>query len=85
MADLTGAVKTPAAAAEPALSDAERPKNEARRATKKLKLIPPPRWHRGAELLLRIFALSAVAAIALIFIFVAKEALPLFYDHEVKS
>ena len=30
-------------------------------------------------------AFTAVAAIVLIFVFVAKEALPLFYDHEVRS
>jgi phosphate transport system permease protein len=52
---------------------------------KKLVLIAPPRWHRPAEILLRVWAFSAVAAIALIFIFVAKQALPLFYDHEVRS
>jgi phosphate transport system permease protein len=48
-------------------------------------LAPPPRWHRAAEWLLRVSAFTAVAAIVLIFIFVAKQALPLFYDHEVRS
>jgi phosphate transport system permease protein len=52
---------------------------------KRLVLLPPPRWHRPAELLLRFWAFSAVAAIALIFVFVTKQALPLFYDHEVRS
>jgi phosphate transport system permease protein len=47
--------------------------------------VAPPRWHRAAEWLLRVWAFAAVAAIALIFIFVAKQALPLFYDHEVRS
>jgi phosphate transport system permease protein len=51
----------------------------------KLVLTPPPAWHRPAELALRILALSAIAAIVLIFVFVTKEALPLFYDHEVRS
>jgi phosphate transport system permease protein len=34
---------------------------------------------------LRVWAFAAVAAIVLIFVFVAKEALPLFYDHEIRS
>jgi phosphate transport system permease protein len=51
----------------------------------KLVLKLPPRWHRGAEWLLRVAAFAAVAAIILIFVFVAKEALPLFYDHEIRS
>lgn len=52
---------------------------------KPLVLLPPPRWHRGAEWLLRIFAFGAVAAIFLIFVFVAKEALPLFFSHDVRA
>jgi phosphate transport system permease protein len=52
---------------------------------RKLVLVLPPRWHRWAESLLRVSALLAIAAIVLIFVFVAKEALPLFYDHEVRS
>ena len=51
----------------------------------RLVLTPPPRWHRAAEILLRVWAFSAVLAIALIFLFVTKQALPLFYDHEVRS
>src|SRR5688572_32384397 len=51
----------------------------------KVKLTPPPRWHGAAEYVLRVAAFTAVAAIVLIFVFVAKEALPLFYDHEVRS
>jgi phosphate transport system permease protein len=43
------------------------------------------RWERLAELGLRLMAYSAIAAIAFIFIFVFKEALPLFYDHEVRK
>jgi phosphate transport system permease protein len=52
---------------------------------RRLVLVPPPRWHRAAEVLLRVWAFTAVLAIALIFVFVAKQALPLFYDHEVRS
>jgi phosphate transport system permease protein len=51
----------------------------------KVTLKPPPRWHAAAERVLRVAAFLAVAAIILIFVFVAKEALPLFYDHEVRS
>jgi phosphate transport system permease protein len=53
--------------------------------SRKLVLVLPPRWHRFAEMALRLSAMVAVAAIVLIFVFVAKEALPLFYDHEVRS
>jgi len=48
------------------------------------RLVGPPRWHRGAEVLLRVAAFSAVAAILLIFAFVAKEALPLYFDEEIR-
>jgi phosphate transport system permease protein len=51
----------------------------------RLTLAAPPRWHRAAEALLRLGALSSVIAIALIFVFVTKQALPLFHDHEVRS
>jgi len=43
------------------------------------------RWEHLAELGLRVMAFSAIAAIVFIFIFVVKEALPLFYDHEVQK
>ena len=43
------------------------------------------RWEWIAEGGLRLLAFSAVAAILFIFIFVVKEALPLFYDHEVRQ
>jgi phosphate transport system permease protein len=43
------------------------------------------RWERVAESGLRVMAFSAIAAIVFIFIFVMKEALPLFYDHEVRQ
>lgn len=46
-----------------------------------------PAWHHVAEVMIRVLALTAIAAIILIFAFVAKEALPLFYSdviqHEV--
>jgi len=51
----------------------------------KLELEPAPFWHRLAEWALRILATSAVVAIALILIFIAKEALPLFYDAAVRA
>src|SRR5687767_7779856 len=43
----------------------------------------PPRWHRVAEILIRVMALSALAAVVLIFAFVAREALPLFFNEEI--
>jgi phosphate transport system permease protein len=42
-----------------------------------------PRWHRVAELAIRVVAMTAIAAIILIFAFVAKEALPLFFSDHV--
>lgn len=48
-----------------------------------LNLKAPPRWHDAAEWLLKALAFSAIAAVALIFVFVAKEALPLFFSAEV--
>jgi phosphate transport system permease protein len=46
-----------------------------------------PRWHVLAERAIAIAALSAVAAIALIFVFIAREALPMVWEadfhHEV--
>jgi phosphate transport system permease protein len=82
---LTGAVETgplpvPVAAVEP---DATRAQVVGTR--KKLVLTLPPRWHRPAEAALRFWAFAAVAAIVLIFVFVAKEALPIFYDKEVRA
>ena len=49
----------------------------------RLVLSSPPRWHRVAEIMIRVLALSAIAAVVLIFAFVAREALPLFTSHEV--
>jgi len=53
-------------------------------AAGKLQLRAPPRWHRLAEAVLRVLAFSAIAAIVLIFVFVAKEALPLLWDEEIR-
>jgi len=49
----------------------------------KLVLRSPPRWHHVAELSLKVMAFTAIAAVTLIFVFVAKEALPLFWSDEV--
>jgi phosphate transport system permease protein len=50
----------------------------------RLMLAPAPFWHRAAEGLLRVLAVSAVLAIILILVFIAKEAAPLFYSGEVR-
>ncbi len=39
-----------------------------------------PLWHRLAESLIKIIALSAIAAVVLIFAFIAQEAMPLILD-----
>jgi len=41
-----------------------------------------PLWHRVAERLIAILALAAVLAIALIFIFIAREAVPMLWEAE---
>lgn len=41
-----------------------------------------PWWHRAAERTIAVFALAAIAAIALIFIFIAREALPMLWEAE---
>ncbi len=38
----------------------------------------PPAWHRVAEIAIKVTALTAIVAIALIFVFIALESLPLF-------
>lgn len=47
-----------------------------------------PLWHKLAERLIALLAMSAVAAIVLIFVFIAREALPMFWEasfaHEVR-
>jgi phosphate transport system permease protein len=51
----------------------------------RLRLAAAPFWHRLAEWGLRILATSAVLAIALILIFIAKEALPLLTSAAVRA
>ncbi len=51
----------------------------------KLTLAPAPFWHRGIEWLLRGLAVSAIVAIVLILVFIAKEAAPIFYDTAVRA
>jgi phosphate transport system permease protein len=51
----------------------------------KLTLLPAPKWHAAVEWALRVFAASAVLAIALILIFIAKEAAPIFYSVAVRA
>lgn len=41
-----------------------------------------PIWHRVAERMIAVLALGAIAAIALIFIFIAREAVPMFWEPE---
>ncbi len=65
---------------EPAAAAAPRATSPARRITR-----PPPRWHAFAEGSIRVIALSAIAAVVLIFAFVAKEALPLLFSKTVHS
>jgi phosphate transport system permease protein len=61
------------------------PAGTRRTASRQSKLIlsAPPRWHRAAEVLIRVLALTAIAAVVLIFAFVAREALPLFFSGEI--
>ncbi len=51
----------------------------------KLILAPAPLWHRAAEWTLRCLAVSAVVAIILILVFIAKEAAPIFYSGAVRA
>ena len=51
----------------------------------KLTLAPAPLWHRAAEWTLRCLAVSAVLAIVLILVFIAKEAAPIFYSGAVRA
>jgi phosphate transport system permease protein len=50
----------------------------------RLVLSPAPAWHRAAEWVLRILAVSAVVAVVLILVFIAKEAAPIFYSATVR-
>jgi phosphate transport system permease protein len=51
----------------------------------RLTLKPAPRWHVAVEWSLRVLAASAVLAIALILVFIAKEAAPIFYSAGVRA
>jgi phosphate transport system permease protein len=50
----------------------------------RLELARAPRWHNVVEGALRVLAGTAVVAIALILIFIAKEAAPLFYSSAIR-
>lgn len=41
-----------------------------------------PLWHRIAEKTIAVLALTAIAAIALIFVFIAREAIPMFWESD---
>ncbi|MDH3726700.1 MAG: hypothetical protein OER77_04140, partial [Myxococcales bacterium] len=41
-----------------------------------------PLWHRVAEKTIAVLALTAIAAIALIFVFIAREAIPMFWESD---
>jgi len=41
-----------------------------------------PLWHRLAEKTIAVLALTAIAAIALIFVFIAREAIPMFWESD---
>lgn len=51
--------------------------------TTRLRLVAPPRWHRVVEVGIRVLALFAIAAVVLIFAFVAREALPLLFSEKI--
>jgi hypothetical protein len=51
----------------------------------RLMLAPAPFWHRAAEWMLHALAITAVIAIVLILVFIAKEAAPIFYSKEVRG
>jgi phosphate transport system permease protein len=51
----------------------------------RLVLARAPLWHRAAEWLLHALAVSAVIAIILILVFIAKEAAPIFYSKVVRA
>jgi phosphate transport system permease protein len=59
------------------------PAQEPAAAPRRPPLAPAPAWHRAAEVLLRVMAFTAIAALVLIFVFLAREALPLFSSEEV--
>lgn len=61
----------------------ERGVSRPRRAKPKLaSSFRTPLWHRVAERAIAVLALAAIAAIALIFIFIAREAVPMLWEVE---
>lgn len=69
--------------AEPSGRATGRPPGKAK--SKLARSFRTPLWHRVAERMIGIMALSAIAAIALIFIFIAREALPMFWEADFKE
>lgn len=72
--------ETAAAASGAASAVADRPSKPALRASRKT-----PLWHRIAEKTIAALAMAAIAAIALIFVFIAREALPMFWERETSE
>jgi phosphate transport system permease protein len=54
------------------------------RAVSRLAPHPRPSWHRLAELSIRALAFSSIAAVILIFVFIAKEAWPLLASDAIQ-
>jgi phosphate transport system permease protein len=54
-------------------------------AMSRLNLVPAPKWHAVVEWGLRVLAASAVLAIALILIFITKEAFPILYSAGIRA
>jgi len=48
-------------------------------------LVKAPRWHVIAEAFMYFLAMSSIASIILIFVFVAREAIPLFTSAEIRK
>jgi phosphate transport system permease protein len=55
------------------------------KARPKLGRVRTPLWHRVAERGIAVFAATAIIAIALIFVFIAREALPLFWEEAARA
>jgi phosphate transport system permease protein len=70
-------------AGEPAPAPAARRRITLRPRRAKSKLASSfrtPWWHRAAERTIAVLALAAIAAIVLIFVFIAREAIPMFWE-----
>jgi phosphate transport system permease protein len=82
--DKRGYVSTSDGTADVSLSTASKMEGVMARARRPaLRSSSAPAWHRAAEVMIRVVATSAIAAVILIFAFVAKEALPLFFNNDV--